>query len=208
VTTRSGESLPPSYFERIYADDPDPWSFATNEYEQSKYDVTLAELPRARYRSAFEIGCSIGVLTEQLAARCDAVLAVDVADRALAQARSRCAHLSHVRCERLRVPKAFPDARFDLIVVSEVGYYWSHEDLRRARDLIVEHLEPGGHLMLVHFTNEVEDYPISGDAVHEAFLERADEGADATPDAALRHLRGRRERRGERGYRLDLFERR
>ena len=204
MTTRSGESLPPGYFERIYAEDPDPWSFATSAYERAKYAVTLAELPRARYRSAFEIGCSIGILTEQLAARCDALLSVDVAERPLEQARQRCARLAHVRCERLRVPEAFPEQHFDLIVVSEVGYYWSLEDLGRARGLIVGHLAPGGHLMLVHFTNEVEEYPISGDAVHEAFVEWA---GDA-PDAALRHLRGRRDHRGERGYRLDLFERR
>ena len=73
-------------------------------------------------------------------------------------------------------------------------------DLHRARDLIIEHLTPGGHLMLVHFIEEVEEYPISGDAVHEAFLARAGDAAEA----ALRHLRGRREQR----YRLDLFERR
>ena len=204
MTTRSGESLPSRYFDSVYADDPDPWSFAISEYENDKYAVTLAELPRECYRSAFEIGCSIGVLTEQLAARCDALLSVDVAERALEQARARCAHLSHVRCTLLRVPEAFPDGQFDLVVVSEVGYYWSLNDLRCARDWIVQHLVPGGHVLLVHFTNEVEDYPISGDVVHDAFFERAGD----LPDSALRHLRGRRERRGERAYRLDLFERR
>jgi SAM-dependent methyltransferase len=224
VTTTPDESLPPSFFDAIYAEAPDPWSFATSEYERLKYATTLAELPRGRYRSAFEIGCSIGVLTEQLAARCDALLAVDVAERALEQARLRCAHLPHVRCEQLRVPEQFPDQQFDLILVSEVGYYWSRADLRHARDLIVEHLVPGGHLLLVHFTNEVKEYPISGDAVHAAFFERVGEraggpaeprpadgevhGPGVDPAAPLRHLRGRRERHGDFGYRLDLFERR
>jgi predicted TPR repeat methyltransferase len=222
VTTTPDESLPPRFFDTIYAEAPDPWSFATSAYEREKYATTLAELPRRRYRSAFEIGCSIGVLTEQLAARCDALLAVDVAERALEQARLRCAHLPQVRCELLHVPEQFPGQQFDLILVSEVGYYWSHADLRRTRELIVEHLVPGGHLMLVHFTNEVKEYPISGDAVHEAFVERAgmrggersaaaDEGVEgpgAGPAAPLRHLRGRRERHGGFGYRLDLFERR
>ena len=131
-------------------------------------------------------------------------MSVDVAERALDQARSRCAHLPHVRFQYLRVPETYPDARFDLTVVSEVGYYWSLDDLARARDLIVEHLAPGGHLMLVHFTNEVAEYPISGDTVHEAFFARAGGAADD----ALRHVRGRRERRGDFGFRLDLFERR
>ena len=200
MTTRSGESLPPSFFEEVYAEDPDPWSFATSEYENTKYAVTLAELPRERYHSAFEIGCSIGVLSEQLAARCDALLSIDVAERALRQAAERCAHLPQAQFRLLHVPHEFPDQPFDLILVSEVGYYWSMADLRRSRDLIVDHLVPGGQLMLVHFTVEVENYPISGDAVHETFFERAGDGGED----ALRHLRGRREPR----YRLDLFERR
>jgi predicted TPR repeat methyltransferase len=199
MTTPAGESLAPSFFNAIYADDPDPWSFATSEYENTKYAVTLAALPRAHYASALEIGCSIGVLTEQLAARCDRLLSLDVAERALAQARERCAHRPGVTFERMQVPEAFPAGHFDLVVVSEVGYYWSMADLRRARDLIVEHLTPGGQVILVHFTVEVETYPISGDAVHEAFFERSDDQGDGT----LRHLQGLREPR----YRLDLFER-
>ena len=200
MTTRSGESLPPTFFDEIYEEAPDPWSFATSEYERAKYAVTLAVLPHARYQSALEIGCSIGVLTELLAARCAKLLSVDVAERALHRAIERCAQLPEVTFRLLRVPHEFPDQQFDLVVVSEVGYYWSVADLHRARDLIIEHLTPGGHLMLVHFIEEVEEYPISGDAVHEAFLARAGDAAEA----ALRHLRGRREQR----YRLDLFERR
>jgi predicted TPR repeat methyltransferase len=208
MTASQSDSLPPSFFDAIYAEAPDPWSFETSDYEREKYATTLAELPRDRYRSAFEIGCSIGVLTEQLAGRCDSLLSVDVAERALEQARARCAGLGNVRCELLRVPETFPDEQFDLIVVSEVGYYWSHADLRRAGDLIVEHLVPSGHLILIHFTNDVPEYPLSGDAVHDAFCERAVESAPAHSDAPLRHLCGRRERRGAFGYRLDVFERR
>ena len=70
--------MPRAYFERLYQHNPDPWGFATRWYEARKYGLTLAALPRARYRRAFEPGCSIGVLTEMLAGRCDALLAADV----------------------------------------------------------------------------------------------------------------------------------
>lgn len=80
-------SLRPDYFEDVYANVDDPWSFATSPYERAKYVETLAALPRARYQSAFEVGCSVGVLTSELAARCDAILSVDVAERPLRQAR-------------------------------------------------------------------------------------------------------------------------
>jgi len=37
-------------FEELYRADPDPWSFATSQYEQRRYDLTVASLLRARYR--------------------------------------------------------------------------------------------------------------------------------------------------------------
>lgn len=189
------QSLPSSYFDKLYSDNPDPWKFETSEYEASKYAATIAALPKERYRSAFEIGCSIGVLTQKLANRCDSLLSVDVSELALNQAIQRCQVLPHVRFQLLNVPKEYPDEMFDLTLVSEVGYYWCWEDFRQAQQLILEHLEPGGHLLLVHWTLYAKDYPLSGDEVHDAFLE-------LTP-TKLRHLKGQREEQ----YRLDLFER-
>lgn len=191
------QALPPTYFERVYAESDDPWGFATRPYEADKYRTTLDTLPRDRYHSAFEIGCSIGVLTEQLAARCEQLLAVDVAERALAQAQARCRDLPHVRFEQMEVPNTFPDEPFDLILVSEVGYYWGWDNLAKAQRLIAEHLEPEGHLLLVHWTPFVDDYPLTGDEVHEAFL------AAAGSRNGLQHLVGSRYET----YRIDLFER-
>jgi SAM-dependent methyltransferase len=191
-------TLPPDYFEAVYAANDDPWGFETSPYETAKYAATLAALPRARYADAFEIGCSLGVLSEQLAARCDRLLAVDVVAEVLARARARCRGWPQVRFARMRVPEQFPGARFDLVVVSEVGYYWSRADLSRARRRIVEALLPGGHLVLVHWTPFVHDYPLTGDEVHEAFL------AEAGADRPLVWLHGAREET----YRLDVFERR
>jgi SAM-dependent methyltransferase len=191
----NGRSLAPSYFETIYAADPDPWSFEQSEYEAAKYAATLAALPRPRYRSAFEIGCSIGVLTERLAARCEALLAVDVAKQALRRAQARCSHLSQVRFALMRVPRQLPPGPFDLVLLSEVGYYWSRRELELARQRLIQRLEPGGHLLLVHWTPYVADYPLTGDEVHQSFLDASDQ--------PLRHLFGRQEP----CYRLDLLER-
>ena len=65
--------VPVSSFEDLYRVDPDPWQFATSRYEQRRYDITVACLPRARYAAAFEPGCAIGELTRRLAGRCDRV---------------------------------------------------------------------------------------------------------------------------------------
>ena len=187
-------SLPPSYFEVLYGTDPDPWKFETSEYEANKYTNTIAALPKC-YQSAFEIGGSIGVLTEKLASKCNSLLSVDVSKLAQDQAIQRCQHLPQVRFEIMPVPIKFPEEMFDLIMVSEVGYYWNWEDMKKAKQRILEHLQPGGHLLLVHWTLYARDYPLTGDEVHNSFFE-------LTPDS-LRHLKGQREEQ----YRLDLFER-
>ena len=59
-------TLPPEYFDHVYQANRDPWNFETSPYEREEYAATLAALPRARYAEAFEIGCSLGVLTAQL----------------------------------------------------------------------------------------------------------------------------------------------
>ncbi|RYI86437.1 MAG: hypothetical protein EON47_22590, partial [Acetobacteraceae bacterium] len=79
-------TLPATYFDALYAATPDPWAFASSDYEREKYAATLAALPRPHYARVLEIGCSIGVLTRMLAGRGDAVVALDVAETALAAA--------------------------------------------------------------------------------------------------------------------------
>jgi SAM-dependent methyltransferase len=122
-----------------------------------------------RFASGFEIGCSIGVLTARLAGICDALLSVDVNERALRAARDRCAHLPTVSFADMSVPDEVPPGRFDLVVLSEVGYYWSDADLGLAIDRIAA-LGSGGLLELVHFLPPVDDYVRGGDAVHDAFF--------------------------------------
>ena len=188
-------SLAPDYFDDIYNANLDPWGFETRPYEAQKYEATLAALPKTKYNNALEIGCSIGVLTEKLAQRCNNLLSVDVAAKALDVAKKRCEKLPQVHFELMRLPQQFPDDKFDLILVSEVGYYWSWEDLRRAQQLIIDHLMPGGNLLLIHWTPFVPDYPLTGDEVHDAFLN------ETTAD--LQHKQGSRADT----YRLDVFER-
>ena len=160
-------SVAPVYFERLYRAQGDPWDYRTSGYEAAKYAATLDALPRPRYASALEVGCSIGVFTRQLAARTDRLLALDVSDDALACARWQCAGLRHVAFERRVLPEETPPGPFDLAVVSEVGYYLAPADLGVLLDRLAEAVEPGGHLVLVHWTGET-DYPMAADDVHSA----------------------------------------
>ena len=166
------QSLPPEYFRRIYDCKLDPWEFETSRYEREKYELTLASMPLARYENALEVGCSIGVLTKMLADRCERLLGLDVSERALERARVRCMDAPHVDFAFMQVPRNMPQQLFDLIMVSEVAYYWGREDLVRTADGLAERHRVGGHLVLVHLTEFVPDYPLAGDEVHDYWLTR------------------------------------
>ncbi|MCJ2084272.1 class I SAM-dependent DNA methyltransferase [Methylobacterium sp. J-090] len=167
--TRSTASLPPDYFDGIYAGNPDPWGFTTSAYEAAKYDATLAALPRNTYDEALEVGCSIGVLTRRLAERCTRLLSLDVAETALEAARARCADRPHVSFLRAAVPDEWPPGRFDLILVSEVLYFFTRADLARLAGHMARAVKPGAEIILVHWTGET-NYPLSGDDAVEALI--------------------------------------
>jgi SAM-dependent methyltransferase len=160
-----------AYFEALYAADEDPWGFATSPYERAKYDRTVAALGDRRFGAALEVGCSIGVLTARLAARCDRLLAVDVAPTAVARARARLAGVAGVTVERRGLPDEMPAGPFDLIVASEVLYYWDAPLLARGRRALRDALAPGGSLLAVHWRGPVRHYPQGGDAVHDAIAD-------------------------------------
>jgi methylase of polypeptide subunit release factors len=110
------------YFQNMYDESTDPWNFATSSYEQRKYALTINSLPRERYRNAFEPGCSIGVLSELLASRCERLLATDIVSSALEQAEQRLSKYENVVVESRAIPGSWPDEVFDLVVLSEVAY--------------------------------------------------------------------------------------
>lgn len=188
-------SLPAGYFEELYAGDPDPWRFASSDYERRKYAATLAALPHGRYASALEVGCSIGVLTRLLADRCDRLLSVDAAEGPLAAARQRNADAPWVEIRRASMPEEWPpDGSFDLILLSEVLYYFSRSDLALVAEHVRRTLRPGGDAVLVHWVRET-NYPLSGDEAVAAFLDCA--------QPWLRRIGGDRQER----YRLDVLTR-
>jgi len=146
-------TLGSGYFDAMYRAASDPWGFENRWYERRKYALSLALLPAERYRSAFEPGCSIGVFSELLAPRCDALLCCDVAAAAVRAAAERTRGLPQVRVERCELPGQWPAGRFDLVVFSELLYYFGDHDLEQ---------------LLRNAVASVADYPRSGDDVHGA----------------------------------------
>lgn len=187
-------SRKPLHFERLYNANPDPWNFTTSAYEQQKYDATLEALGSRRFTSALEVGCSIGVLTERLAARCEQVIGLDFAPSAIAAARERCASYPAVRIEQMQVPRQWPEGQFDLILFSEVLYFLDESDLKEICARTTRSILPGGRVLLVNYTGVTDD-PGSGESAATFFIR------ETAP--TLKPILQRRDPQ----YRLDLLER-
>ncbi|SES17533.1 SAM-dependent methyltransferase [Sphingobium sp. YR768] len=161
--TRHTTSIDPQYFENMFRASNDPWDLESSAYERDKYAHSVGALGGRTYELGFEIGCAKGVLTQALARHCRALLAIDVSETALEAARIRCASLDHISFGRMVFPSQTPiGSAFDLIILSEVAYYWDDADIAHAAAWIAAHLAPRGEILLVHWTGET-DYPQSGD---------------------------------------------
>jgi SAM-dependent methyltransferase len=160
-------TLDAGYFRERYAASPDPYGLAERWYEARKYALTAALLTKERYGTAFEPGCSVGVLTAMLAPRCDSLLACDMVPDAVASARARTAGLPGVRVEQRAIPREWPPRSFDLIVFSELLYYFDDADLGQVLGLGIGSLRPGGQLLAVHWRHPAPDHPRTGDEVHQ-----------------------------------------
>ena len=166
----ASEECAPEAFERRYRADPDPWHFATSAYERERYEITLEALTPDGYANAFEPGCSIGELTALLAPRCDRLLATDVSPTAVEKARRRCAEYENVRIECGDLRTVSLNAPLDLVVLSEVAYYFEVKELEAIANRLVAALGGGGTLLAVHWLGESVDHVLHGDEAHEILL--------------------------------------
>lgn len=186
-------SQQPGYFDALYAINPDPWGFEIRAYEQEKYTATLSALPKKRFASCLEVGCSIGVLTERLGSRCDKVLGIDIAEAALEQARLRCRGVPTIYFDRSELPIRAPDGPFDLIVLSEVLYYFDEVEINAIARQISKQTSSDTIFVLVHWLGPTPDYPLTGETATAAF------------EAAMPTLRAVYRRRTPQ-YRIDVFD--
>lgn len=154
-------------FEARYSKNDDPWDFATSPYELCRYQTTLDALTRTSYGTVYEPGCSVGVLTEALARMAVQVISVDFAPSAVARARARCAKLSNVEVLCASVATYVPKPELDLVVFSEIGYYFDPTELARIARVLSKRLQPQGEFLAVHWLGHSADHVTHGEVVHE-----------------------------------------
>lgn len=159
---------PRGHFEALFESSDDPWHFKQRWYESRKRALTLACLPRARYDSGYEPGCANGELSAALAERCDRLLITDGAEAAVSLARRRVARLPQVTVARAWVPDEWPDANFDLIVISELAYYLGPAALVELAAKARASLRPAGDIVVCHWRHPIDGCAMPGDEVHVA----------------------------------------
>ena len=142
--------------------------------------------------SALEVGCSIGVFTEQLAERCERVLAIDFSERAVELAGQRLDGRANVEVRLASFPEQVPTGPWQLILCSELLYYLQAPALDRAIEWLTEQLQGGACVLVVSWRGRGVDEPFLGDEVHDRL---------AGELARWHVLDARRE-----GYRLDRFD--
>lgn len=184
--------------EAMYARSSDPWGLAspTNTYERDKYLDTVAQLTQMHYPRALEVGCSVGALTAQLAPRCGALLGIDLSEVALAEARVRNRDQPHIGFARHRLPDDPPPGQFNLLVFSEVLYFFDANDLRCVAAWAETASPTDGEIVLVNYTGPLAEYPLTGDGAATIFIEAIRSWAEVV----------RCERREH--YRIDILRRR
>jgi 2-polyprenyl-3-methyl-5-hydroxy-6-metoxy-1,4-benzoquinol methylase len=163
---RKSLTVPPEYFEEKYKVDIDPWQFRSSDYERKKYQATLGSLTKDKYTAGLEVGCSIGVLTKLLSRRCVGLLAIDASVTAIEAAKS--INEPNVTFRVANLPAEFPQGAFDLIVLSEVLYYFSASDLERVARSCTNSISQNGEIVLCHWLGET-DYPLPGIDASELF---------------------------------------
>jgi SAM-dependent methyltransferase len=159
----------------------------------------MAALSPARFQRGFEPGCSIGILTSRLATICDELVAIDLSPTAVNIARERCRALPHVAISCGHLPEAIPMGPLDLIVLSEIGYYFELAEWDLILRRLLDRLQPGGVLLAVHWLGVSSDHVLHGDQVHE----RIHVLPSLTNTLSIRHVHSATER-----YRLDRWQRR
>lgn len=168
----SAETWKPEVFERLFQDNPDPWDFESSPYERQKLSRVLECLPAAPISFAVELGCAIGVSTLALAQHCGRILAIDASENALAIAGRRCERQAHVSFLKAFLPSDYPAAEAsgcDLVLISELLYFLTPQDIRSLAAVVMESLQSNGHILIVNWTGQT-DTPCSGSEAAEYFI--------------------------------------
>lgn len=148
----AGKGCTAADFDPVYgAAADDAWNYSKNPFEKARFDIvtrTLSDVPTTK---VLEVGCAEGHLTRRMAGHASDLLACDIVNEAIDRARTNCRDLRNVRFLRMDVRTGWPGEMFDLLVYSDVLYFFSKKEVRQVIGDSARYVNDGGHLL---FANE------------------------------------------------------
>lgn len=140
----------------------EPWG--TSWYEQRRFDLVAAMLPREFYRDVFDPACGTGELSAVIAARSEYLLATDRSEEVLAEARRRLAGFN-ADVAVMDVRDEWPERRYDLVVLCELLPQLDPQEAEEVLRRAVAYLVPEGHMVVGQWRGRVEGAQLTGDEI-------------------------------------------
>ncbi|MBN9229894.1 MAG: methyltransferase domain-containing protein [Legionella sp.] len=162
-------SIDAAFFNQLYEGNDDPWNFTTNSYELFRYQRICDVIQNKKHAWIFEAGCSIGILTAKLAQFAEQVEAIDISEVAIQHAQKKCQHINNITFSASTLLDYAMSPATDLIILSEIGYYFTHSEWRLILDKIITQMRPNSYILASHWLGQSSDHLISGDAVQDTF---------------------------------------
>jgi LmbE family N-acetylglucosaminyl deacetylase len=159
----------PDEFDQLFSQSADPWHYDVAPYEQVRFARTIEALGGRRFHSGLEVACAAGVLTERIAPHCDQLVAVDASREAIAHARRRLQQWTHIDIRVARMPDQLPDGRFDLIMLSDVLYYFGLRGLMEFLLAVIDRAQPDAMIVLVDYLGPM-GIAVNGEMAAEASI--------------------------------------
>jgi protein-L-isoaspartate O-methyltransferase len=154
------------WLKKFYKKSADPYHFDNNPYEAEKYAHTMRLLNGRIYEKALEIGGAEGIFTQMLAPICTSLLAVEVAEAAVERANERLRDNTNVTFIQATLPHQMPNGQFDLIIASDVLYYFPKDVVLDLLTRFEEGLKPDGILFTLHYLGNF-DQAMVGRELHD-----------------------------------------
>jgi SAM-dependent methyltransferase len=133
--------------------------------------LVLDCLTKPFYAAAWDPACGVGEMAARLAPRAERVLASDASPQAVHLARRRCSACGNVEVKQLTQPQSPPNETdlFDLIVVSEFGFYLTEQGRRDTLQVLDAAAAEKAELVAVHYRHHpLDGYGyVSGEQVQE-----------------------------------------
>lgn len=136
----------------------DPYEVTTLADERDKYGKIVEALSvKEKFENILEVGCGEGHLTRMIAHKGDRVVAVDISDLAISRAKKNLAELKNVTAKRFDILADDPGETFELVLCSEVLFYFEPDQLPGVVERIKGWVKPGGYVALIHTLVKSDD---------------------------------------------------